>query len=346
LSEVLPETIAMSRKPTIRDVAALAGVSIKTVSRVINSEYGVSAVTSARVANAIEALGFQPNHLARSLRQGRTSSTLGLVIEDAGNPFYSAIVQAVERAASERGFLLITASCEEDPARERQLVQSLLRRRVDALLLVPTASDHAYLARETADGTPVVFLDRPPTGIDADHVLLDNVGGARAAVTHLLAHGHERIAFIGDLETLYTTGERLEGYRQALDEAQLPIRDDLMRTGSHDASRAAEVVDDLLSLPPGRRPTALFAANNRNTVGALRAMRAADGRVALIGFDDFELADLLALPVTVVRHDSYGMGAHAAELAFERLADPDPAARRIVLPTELIVRGSGEVPPP
>jgi LacI family transcriptional regulator len=336
----------MSRKPTIRDVAALAGVSIKTVSRVINAENGVSAATSSRVVDAVEQLGFQPNHLARSLRQGRTSATLGLIIEDAGNPFYSAIVQAVERAASQRGHLLITASCEEDPVRERQLVQSLLRRRVDALLLVPTASDHTFLARETADGTPVVFLDRPPTGIEADHVLLDNLGGARAAVTHLLAHGHERIAFIGDLDTLYTTGERLEGYRQALQGARLPLRDDLVRTGSHDASRAEEVVAELLSLPAGRRPTALFAANNRNTVGALRAMRAAGGGVALVGFDDFELADLLALPVTVVRHDTYGMGARASELAFDRLADPDAPPRRIVLPTEIIVRGSGEVPPP
>jgi LacI family transcriptional regulator len=332
-------------RPTMRDVAARAGVSLKTVSRVINAEAGVSAATAARVADAIDELGFQRNDLARSLRQGRTSSTLGLVIEDAANPFYSAIAQAVERAAWERGYLLITASCEEDPARERELVQTLLRRRVDALLLVPASSDHAYLARETADGTPVVFLDRPPIGIGADQVLLDNVGGARAAAAHLLAHGHVRIAFIGDYEQLYTTGERLEGFRQALEAARVPVRDDLVRTGSHDADHAEEVVAQLLALPRDRRPTALFAANNRNTVGALRALRGTRRRLALVGFDDFELADLLALPVTVVRHDSSRMGAHAAELAFERLAGPDPPPRRIVVPTELIVRGSGEVPP-
>jgi LacI family transcriptional regulator len=331
-------------RPTIRDVAALAGVSLKTVSRVINSEAGVSAETGARVAAAIEELGFQRNDLARSLRQGQTTSTIGLVIEDAANPFYSAIVQAVERAASERGYLLITASCEEDADREHELVQALLRRRVDALLLVPAARDHAYLARDTA-GTPVVFLDRPPGGIDADQVLIDNVGGGRAGTEHLLAQGHERIAFIADRETLYTSGERLTGYLQALERAGLPVIDELVRTGSHDAAQAEAVVAELLGLPAGRRPTAVFAGNNRNTVGAIRAIAKSGRPVALIGFDDFELADLVVPPVTVVRHDSYRMGARAAELAFERVGRPDLPARRVVVPTELVVRGSGEVPP-
>src|SRR5690349_2630169 len=175
-------------RPTMRDVAELAGVSLKTVSRVINDEPGVAAATAERVSAAIAELGFQRNDLARSLRQGVTSSTLGLLIGDVANPFYSAIAQAVEAAARERGYMLITASCEEDPARERELVGALLRRRVDALLLVPAGPEHAYLG----DGTPVVFLDRPPAGLEADCVLLDNLGGARIAVEHLLAHGHER----------------------------------------------------------------------------------------------------------------------------------------------------------
>jgi LacI family transcriptional regulator len=320
-------------------------VSLKTVSRVINAEAGVSAETGARVAAAIEELGFQRNDLARSLRQGQTTATVGLVIEDAANPFYSAIVQAVERAASERGYMLITASCEEDPDREHELVQSLLRRRVDALLLVPASTDHAYLARDTA-GTPVVFLDRPPAGIEADQVLIDNVGGGRDGAAHLLAHGHERIAFIADRGTLYTTGERLKGYREALERAGLPVVDELVRTGSHDAIQAEGVVAELLSLPAARRPTAVFAGNNRNTVGALRAIAQSGLPVALVGFDDFELADLVVPAVTVVRHDSYRMGAHAAALAFERLGAPELPPRRILVPTELIARGSGEVPPP
>jgi LacI family transcriptional regulator len=329
-----------STRPTMRDVASRAGVSLKTVSRVINSEPGVAAATAARVGDAIDELGFQRNDLARSLRQGVSSSTLGLVIEDVANPFYSAIAQAVEAAARARGYLLIIASCEEDPERERELVHALLRRRVDALLLVPASHEHGYLAA----GTPVVFLDRPPVGLDADCVLLDNVGGARRAVEHLIAHGHERIAMVGDTAELFTAAERLAGYHQALETAGVAVREELVRLGTHDAAEAERVFTELLDLPRERRPTALFAGNNRNAVGALRALRSAPRPPALVGFDDFELADLLA--ATVVRHDSQQMGAHAAALAFERLDGAERPPRRVVLPTELVVRGSGEVPPP
>src|SRR3954465_4578996 len=162
----------------MRDVAHTAGVSLKTVSRVINAEAGVAPATAARVAEAIDALGFERNDLARTLRQGGSSAPLGLVIEDVANPFYATIAQAVEAAARDRGFLLITASAREDAERERELVSALLRRRVDALLIVPAGPDHRYLASSSR----AVFLDRPPLGIEADTVLLDDHGGARSAV--------------------------------------------------------------------------------------------------------------------------------------------------------------------
>jgi LacI family transcriptional regulator len=174
-------------------------------------------------------------------------------------------------------------------------------------------------------------------------VLLDNLGGARSAVEHLLAHGHERIAVIADPPELYTAAERLAGYREALAAAHVPVREELVRLGTHDARQAEAVMRELLALPPKRRPTALFAGNNRNAVGALRALRDADREIALVGFDDFELADLLG--VTVVRHDSQQMGARAAALAFERLDGAGHPTCRVVLPTELVVRGSGETPP-
>src|SRR5919199_640379 len=329
----------------MRDVAERAGVSLKTVSRVINEEPGVAGPTAERVGAAIAALGFQRNDLARSLRQGRSSSTIGLVIEDMGNPFYSSIAQAVEEAASDRGRMLITSSCEEDPDRERALVQALLRRRVDALLLVPASRDHGYLERDAADGTPVVFLARPAGGIDADAVLLDNHGGARSAIEHLLAQGHRRIACVADPDRLYTSGERLRGYRDALADAGVPVDPALVRLGSHDAEQAEAVMRELLALPPDRRPTAIFSGNNRHTVGALRALRGLEQEIALVGFDDFELADLLAMPTTVVRHDSQRLGAEAAKLAFMRLDGRDGPPRRVVVPTDLVVRGSGEVPP-
>jgi LacI family transcriptional regulator len=328
----------------MRDVASTAGVSLKTVSRVVNGEAGVRADTQARVEAAIADLGFARNDLARSLRHGRAGA-IGLVIEDVANPFYSAIARSVEDAAHARGHILITGSCEEDAEREQQLVLRLLRRSVDALLVVPAGTDHRYLALELGAGTPVVFLDRPPGRVEADTVLLDNRGGARAAVAHLIAHGHERIAFVGDPPSLHTAGERLAGYRTALADARVPERTELVRAGTHDAAGAELAVRELLKLPLARRPTALFCANNRNTVGALRALRDHRRPVALVGFDDFELADMLPTPVSVIRHAPEDMGRIAAELAYARLdGDAGPPQRRTI-PCELVPRGSGEVAP-
>jgi LacI family transcriptional regulator len=327
----------------MRDVAERAGVSLKTVSRVINEEAGVARDTAERVGAAIAELGVQRTDLARSLRQGRSSATIGLIIEDVGNPFYSAITQAVEAAAREHGCMLIVASCEEDSEREREIVQALLRRRVDALLLVPASRDHGYLRRDLGDTTPIVFLDRPPEGIDADAVLLDNLGGARTGVEHLLSGGHRRIACIADPGTMFTAAERLAGYHQAMAAAGAAPDPDLVRLGSHYADEAEATVRELLALPPGRRPTAIFCGNNRHTVGALRALRGLENEIALVGFDDFELADLLG--TTVVRHDSQELGFHAAALAFARLEGLDGPPRQVIVESELVVRGSGEVPP-
>lgn len=321
------------------DVAQRAGVSLKTVSRVINAEAGVTAATAARVTEAIAKLGFERNDLARSLRQGGVSATLGLIIEDVANPFYSAVAQAVEAAARDRGFLLITASAREDAERERELVGALLRRRVDALLVVPAGPDHRYIS--TAART--VFLDRPPRGIESDTVLLDNRGGARRAAEHLIAHGHTRIACVADAAELYTAGERLAGYRAALSAAGLEEDAALVVSGNRDSGAAQAAVEHLLGLPDKRRPTAIFAANNRNTIGALHALAERERPVALVGFDDFELADLLG--TTVVRADPWRLGEQAAALAFGRLDGDDRPPLRITVPTELIVRGSGELAP-
>ncbi len=320
----------------MRHVAERAGVSLKTVSRVINEEAGVAEATAAKVFSAIDELGFQRNDLAASLR-GRSTATLGLVLEDLANPFYSAIARGVEAEASARGFVVIAGSCEEDFERERLLVRGLLGRRVDALLLVPAMRkrDHSWLVRELS-GAPVVFLDRPPYGLEADAVLLDNVGGGRRATEHLLERGHTRIAYVGDSNEVWTASERLAGYRMALEAAGVEPDERLIRSGPHDAIEAQRAVRELLESPA--RPTAIFAANNRNTIGALHAMREAGG-AALVGFDDFELADLLG--ITVVRHDPSQMGSAAAELAFARIGGQEGPPRVVTVPTELVDRGSG-----
>ena len=237
---------------------------------------------------------------------------------------------------------MIAGSCEEDLERERLLVRGLLGRRVDALLLVPAMRerDHTWLVRELG-GAPVVFLDRPPHGLAADAVLLDNAGGARTATEHLLEQGHKRIAYVGDSDVMWTAAERLAGYTGALTDAGVEVDPRLVRTGSHDVTQAQQVVSDLLSLPKKSRPTALFTGNNRQTVGALHAMRGVAKRPAVVGFDDFELADLLG--ITVIRHDPSLMGTEAAALAFTRIAGEEGLPRVVTVPTELVTRGSGEV---
>jgi LacI family transcriptional regulator len=238
---------------------------------VINGEVGVAALTAERVGLAIGELGFERNDLAASLRHGQSSGTLGLIIEDVANPFYSAVAQAVETAARDRGLLLITASAREDRARERELVTALVRRRVDALLMVPAGTDHRYVSAG-ADHVPAVFIDRPPGSIEADTVLVDNAGGARAGVEHLIAHGHTRIACVADAADLYTARERLRGFRAALAASGVTEDPALVRTGNGSAAQAQDTVEGLLALPHDRRPTAILSANNRNTVGALHAM--------------------------------------------------------------------------
>jgi LacI family transcriptional regulator len=325
------------------DVAARAGVSLKTVSRVVNADPAVRPATADRVRLAIADLGFRRNDLARALRHGRRSGLFGLVIEDLANPFYSAIARGVEEVTRRRGILAIAASSDEDGARERELVSLFCERRVDGLLVVPAADDHRYMEPELRSGMRVVFIDRPPARIDADVVLLDNVGGARAAVDHLLRQGHRRIAFVGDVPRIFTTAERLRGYRELLARAGVREEPELVRLGAHDAGTAEAAVEALLALP--EPPTALFAANNRITVGALRVLRRVGFRPALVGFDDVELGEMLPVPVTVVAYDAADLGRAAAELLADRLAGDDGPRRRIVLPTVLVARGSGEVRP-
>jgi LacI family transcriptional regulator len=331
----------MGERPTMVDVARLAGVSLKTVSRVVNREPGVRPETELRVRGAVESLGYRANDIARNLRRGRPSAAIGLVIEDVRNPFYSAIARAVEEVARERGNVLIVANSDEDAVSERTAVGTLLERRVGGLLIVPAGRDHAYLMDEVRLGTPVVFVDRPADAIETDEVLLDNVGGACRATEHLLSYGHRRIAVVGDPPSIYTIAERVAGYQDTLERAGIPVDESLIRVGAHDVRDADAAAREVLALPDP--PTAIFATNNRACIGVLHALRAAEARTAVVGFDDFELADLLE--VTVVRHDPHEMGRQAAELLFARLSGDEQPPQRVILPTELVVRGSGEVRP-
>jgi LacI family transcriptional regulator len=324
------------------DVARLAGVSLKTASRVLNGEPYVAEATATRVHTAARQLGFRRNVIARELKQGARSTTVGLIIGDMANPFYGRLARGAERRLRAAGLQLITASSEEDPETERGLTTELLERRVCGLMVTTILTDHTHLEPERRMGLPIAFLDRPPAGIVADTVALDNEGGARLAANHLLAHGHRRIGLIGDLSRLPTHRERVAGFQGALEAAGLTDWDRYVRTDSHDSEAAGRAARELMTLP--QPPTALFTTNNRNTIGALRALNELGAAPALVGFDDFELADVLG--ITVVTHAPEDMGERAAELLLERLAGGTAPAHVERLPVRLVERGSGERRPP
>ena len=329
-------------RATMNDVAARAGVSLKTVSRVVNEEPGVLPATAERVAAAIAELGFRRNDSARQLRTGRAAG-IGLILEDVADPFYSVLTRAVEQVVRDNDCLLLTGSCDDDPDREQELAMALCERRVDGLVIVPAATDHSYLAHEMKAGVPVVFVDRPPINLASDVVLVDNVGGVRDGVHHLLAGGHRRIAYLGDDPAIYTARERLTGYHDALAAAGLPVDPRLVVMGKPEPGAIRAALDRLLSGPDAA--TALFTGNNRLTTAVLRELAGRQDRPALVGFDDFELADLIVPGLTVVAQDPAGLGRVAATLLFDRLAGLSDAPRRVMLPTMLIPRGSGELPP-
>ncbi len=333
-------------RPTMRDVASLAGVSFKTVSRVVNDETGVSAALAARVRTAIEDLGFRPNAGAVTLRRSdHRSAAIGLLLPDVGNPYSAAGQRAVEAGALPRGVTVFTASHDDDPGRERALAAEFGARHVDGLIIAPAGDDQTHLAAEQRAGTPIVLLERDAGTLLADAVLSTSALGAAESVHHLAAAGHRRIAYLGDRAS-GTVVARHHGYRDALGGLGLPEDPRLVVHGLRDATCAARVVTALLARTDA--PTALFTAASQVTIGAVRAVLGLGlGRaVALVGFDDFPLADLLSPAVTVVARDPAGMGRAGAEMTFDRIAGDDrPPAVRLV-PTTLIRRGSGEIAPP
>jgi LacI family transcriptional regulator len=331
----------------MKEVATLAGVSLATVSRVINGEESVRPDLAAKVQEAVTLLGYRRDLTATTLRRSdRLSASIGIVFEDVSNPFHAAVLGGVETVARARGVLPLVGSTDEDGRRERDLAEAFLERRVDGLIVVPSGADQSYLQREIDAGVALVFVDRPPAFIDADCVLSDNAGGAFAATSHLLAGGHRRIGFLGDRETIFTARERLRGYREALDANRVPFDPALVRMGLHDSAAAAAAAGDLLAAA-GDPPTALFSAQNLITIGVIERLRALGRQreVALVGFDDLTLADALEPGLTVVAQDAPRVGRATAERLFAQLDGDRSAARRVVVPTTLIERGSGELRP-
>ena len=330
-------------RPGLAEVAAQSGVSIKTASRALSGEGYVAERTRVRVQQAAHELGYRLNGVARELRRGAGASTLvGLLSGDLANPFYSQLAGGLERELRLRGMQLITASTDEDPTLELRLTESLIERRVRALIVASTMLEHQHLVAERRHGIPIVFVDRPPVGVAADAVLLDNVDGGRLAAAHLLAAGHRRVGVIGDLARLSTHRDRVAGFGETMTAAGVHEWASDVLEGAHDITAAAErAVHALLARP--EPPTALFTTNNRITTGAVRALWRRADPPALIGFDDLDLGDVV--DVSVLTHDPEEMGRQAAHLMLNRLDGDAGPPRWVMLPTRLIARGSTTLRP-
>jgi LacI family transcriptional regulator len=338
--------MAANRRPTLADVAREVGVSAKTVSRVLNEDGPASAETREQVLAAVAKLGFQPNLMARHIRVGGPDTTIGLVIPDLANPFFGTVARSIEDTVRDRGLTLLMGSSADDPDRERALTDKFLARRVSILIVVPSiGADHSHLKSHRTAGLPVVFLDRPGVGLSTDSIVSSNRAGAHDGVAHLIAQGHRRIGFVGDLPPkLYTRRERLAGYRAALHEADIPYDRSLV-ANAHDQQGAQAVTSQLLDLADP--PTALFAGNNIMALGTVAELaRSKRKEVAVVAFDDLALAEALEPALTVVAQDPEEIGRSAAATALARLDGDRSRARTITIPTSLIIRGSGEQPAP
>ncbi len=329
-------------RPTMADVATLAHVSIKTVSRVVNREDGVRPETARRVREVIEQLGFHRNEGASTLRKGRSTS-IGLIVEDLANPWYSHLASSIEQEARLHQHLLVSASAEGSSERESQLVDALVARRVEGLIVVPATAEPSEAIRRAALDIPVVCVDSPSPGLAVDAVLGDNDGGTRSAVEHLAARRHERIGFLGDDAAIWTAQRRCTAFVAACESLGLP-GPSRTALGPY---RPDEVTAMLREWGCGPAPvTALVTGNNRVTLDVLRAMRQLGSTFALVGYDDFELADFLEPPVTVIHQDPAALGQRAVQQIFARLDGDTSAPRTFVVPTLLIVRGSSLRRPP
>jgi LacI family transcriptional regulator len=331
-------------RPTMRSVAALAGVSLSTVSRVFNSEAEASHEVVSRVRKAALQLNDQPNRTASDLRRrdGRPS-TIGLLIQDVGNEFSASIFRAVEDVASKYGVSVLASNLDGDVERERALVANLVARRVSGLLIVPASYDHSYLNIQQQAGTPVVFIDRPPLFLAADNIVCDNQAGAFRGVMHLAQFGHRRIAFLGESNAHSPASQRFAGYVDALRAIGAELDLGIVRRDVDTVDGAAAACLEMLSSE--EPPTAFFTAHNTLTLGAVRTLvgSGSEYRRALVGFDDFPLFDFLRPAITVVAQDARTIGRLGAERLFERISgDVSPISQQVV-ETHLIVRGSGEI---
>lgn len=321
---------------TMQDVANRVGVSAKTVSRVFKGDEHVSEETRSRVMAAMEALNYVPNMMARTFREGR-ASVIGVAVPDIGDPFFAAVIRAIDQEAKAHNMAIAVTSLGDDPDRERRTVEALLGLQINGLIIAPISSNQAYLARWLTRA-PAVFIDRGPSNLVADSFVEDDSGAAEEAILHLYSRGHRRIAFIGDETRIITSDLRLRGYRRAFEKIGVGVDEELIALGP--TTEAERIVTELLGMQDP--PSAIFSSNARTSLvvfPALQNLKRTD--VALVSFGDFEMAASLQPSVTVLDQNPERLGREAAQRLFVRFEHPGRRLkRRNVLPVKLIERAS------
>lgn len=330
------------QKPSINDVAEYANVSTATVSHVINKTRFVSETTTNKVRDAIKALGYIPSASARGLAS-KQSRIIGVVFSDISNPFFTSVYKGIEFELSKHGYELTLANTSELDETQEAVLNTMLSREVDGLIIAPTGNESQTLDQITQMDIPMVMLDRRGPYSQIPLVGLNNVEAAYLATSHLIRDGHERIGIVAGLSTVDTTSSRLEGFCKALEEHGLPCREEYIQEGNSRMDGGYRGVDELMKLP--EPPTAIFITNNLMTLGALHAIRDKGLRcpddVGLIGFDDHDWADIFTPPLTVVKQPTFRMGEKAASILIELLAgDSEHDDHTTIFSGELIIRGS------
>ena len=326
---------------TIREVAESAGVSYATVSHVINNTRLVSPETRERVLAAMDTLNYRPNALARSLRQGKTN-TIGLVLPDSANPFFAEISRSIEDEAFKKGYSVFLCNTESDTKRELFYVDVLSKKQVDGIIFVAAGDQADSLDYLLQRNMPVVMIDRNVPNVEGDAVLTDHQLGGYLATRHLLELGHTQIACIAGPSSITPSAERIIGYRRALEEAGLPFDEKLVIRGDYHAQSGMDITNSLLKMNP--RPTAIFALNDLMAIGALRAAAEVGYSIpkdlAVVGYDDLEIARFTNPPLTTIAQAKKEIGAQAVNLLVDRMARKSRPPSRLVLAPELIVRRS------
>jgi LacI family transcriptional regulator len=328
------------RKPTMSDVARLAGVGTMTVSRVLSGTVPVSEETAKRVQIAIDQLQYRPNELARAFR-GQRSRTIGLIIPYLYDPFFANCAHAVTTVAKEHGYSVIITTSNEDPDAEYAEAEQMLQRHVDGLVAIPAPNRESRLSRALFGKTPVVIFDRPVSDPALDVVLVQNAAGARRMTEHLIEHGHQRITFMGLSRGLFTINSRFLGYRKAVLDAGL--KEDAF-FGCDAQDNTLRALQDRLQGP--NAPTAIFTSNTLATRYVLSALVHMGVKMpndlAFAGFDDFDMAECTSPSLTVVRQPAQEMGRVAASLLFDRITrgEVPKTGNKIVLPVEIVLRRS------